>query len=180
MKAGASEGGSSRSGGSGSGGDEIVGEKEADKGGNEMSAESQQAEQRLRAGAKLRQILVGGSASSEEGGSCQGSEVESVQGVGAQRVEDWGNVFYCKWNGELGKKGRWEKERKFEGELSVVGGYARVCRASGRVVGTRQLMEAEFVDMEYLKKGDEMEIGKVKVILRESWLAEESESDYGE
>ena len=53
-------------------------------------------------------------------------------------------------------------------------------RASGRVVGTRQLMEAEFVDMEYLKKGDEMEIGKVKVILRESWLAEESESDYGE
>jgi hypothetical protein len=180
MRAGASEGGSSRSGGSGSGGDEIVGEKEADKGGNERSAESQQAEQRLRAGAKLRRILVGGSASSEEGGSCQGSEVESVQGVGAQRVEGKVKIFYCKWNGELGEKGRWEKERKYEGELSVGGGYARVCSLRGRVVDTRQLMEAEFVDIEYLEKGNEMEIGKVKVVLRESWLAEESESDYGE
>ena len=164
-------------------GNEIVGEKEADKGGDERCAESQQAEQRLRAGAKLRRILVGGSASSEEGGNCQGSEVESVQGVGAQRVEGkeggQAKIFYCKWNWELGGKGKWEKKREFEGELLVVGGYARVCTLGGRVVDTRKLTEAELVNMEYLEKGDEIEIGRVKVVLREGWRAEESESDYG-
>jgi hypothetical protein len=133
----------------------------------------------------------GSGSSGDDSGGDGGPQAEEVAGKevqgdgdtnakGSQMVEGKVKVFYCKWNGELGKKGRWEKERKYEGELSVVGGYARVCSLRGRVVDTRQLMEAEFVGMEYLEKGDEMEIGKVKVVLRESWLAEESESDYGE
>ena len=72
---------------------------------------------------------VGGSGSSGDdsggdGGPSAHSTAEQGDGdtneKGSQMVEGKVKVFYCKWNGELGEKGRWEKERKYDGELSVV------------------------------------------------------------
>ena len=58
------------------------------------------------------------------------------------------------------------------------GVFVEVSDSSGRVLDRKQLTEKE-VDMEYMEKGDGIEVGSVQVTLRESRHMEESGSDEG-
>ena len=90
-----------------------------------------------------------------------------------KKARDQVEIFYRKRN-----KGKWD-ETKSEGKLVVAGGYARVCNRVGRILDTQRLTDEQLVDMEYWEKGDEFEICKARVVLRESWYTEESGSDEG-
>ena len=85
-----------------------------------------------------------------------------LRGCMEKKARDQVEIFYRKRN-----KGKWD-ETKSEGKLVVAGGYARVCNRVGRILDTQRLTDEQLVDMEYWEKGDEFEICKARVVLRES------------
>ena len=128
---------------------------------------------KLQAVQRLRQILTGDSFLEGEGSS-QGSETESEQKEGARRMEG----RQVKVSYQQKKKGKRDLG-KCEGVLRLDGAFVEVCDStcSGRVVDRKQLTEMEVVGMEYMEKGDGIEVGGVQVTLRKGWWMEESGSD---
>ena len=150
-----------------------------DKGGDAGKGDAQQTDKlqedklrKLQAGQRLRQILMGDSFSEGEGSS-QGSETESEQEEGAQRMEmRQVKVFYQqRFSQRQRKKGK-RNSGKCEGVLMMDGVLVEASDSSGRVLDRKQLTEREVVNMEYMEKGDGIEVGSVQVTLRESWCME--------